>query len=235
MIHTRIFFLYNVHSFHFGYFAPYARAREALRRRARANDRSKKPRPCRRLNNSGASPVSHSAGEARTKPCAPEYGHPVHVVRATVPSQIPLRSSESHSETISAPGQYETLETLSKALRLAYSASGPPHRHTARRSTTGHTMRSSRTALHPRCRHEPRGCDLNSVNETEITQREVDFRGEGNRLLPTSGRGEGVRPRARPRAPRAPRPFRRKSTLWSCQRTLLRPCRAPTAGPPFYR
>lgn len=235
MIHTRIFFLYNVHSLHFGYFAPYARAREALRRRARANDRSKKLRPCRRLNNSGASPVSHSAGEARTKPCAPEYGHPVPVVRATVPSQMPLRGPQSHSETISAPGQYETLESPSKALRLAYSASGPPHRHTARRSTTGHTMRSSRTALHPRCRHEPRGCDLNSVNETEITQREVDFRGEGNRLLPVTGRGEGVRPRARPRAPRAPRPFRGKSTLWSCQRTLLRPCRAPTAGPPFYR
>ena len=188
----------------------------------------------------GLSKSEHLRAFARVAPHrralpAPGYGYPVHVVRATVPSQIPLRSPESHSETISAPGQYETLETLSKALRLAYSASGPPHGHTARRSTTGHTMRSSRTALRPRCRHEPRGCDLNSVNETEITQHRADFRGEGNRLLPTSGWGEGVRPRARPRAPRAPRPFREKSTLWSCQRTLLRPCRAPTAGPPFYR
>lgn len=210
-----------------------ARARRCAGEPERTSVR--KTSPLSKTEQQRASPVSHPAGEARTKPCAPEYGHPVHVVRATVPSQIPLRSSESHSETVSAPGQYETLETLSKALRMAYSASGPPHRHTARRSTTGHTMRSSRTALHPRCRHEPRGCDLNSVNETEITQREVDFRGEGNRLLPSAGRGEGVRPRARPRAPRAPRPFRGKSTLWSCQRTLLRPCRAPTAEPPFYR
>ena len=146
------------------------------------------------------------------------YGLPS---RPRYPSEAP----QSHSETISAPRQYETLETLSKALRLAYSASGPPHGHTARRSTTGHAMRSSRTALHPRCRHEPRGCDLNSVHMIEITQHRADFRGEGNRLLPTSGRGEGVQPRARPRAPRASRPFCGKSTLWSCQRTVPRPCR----------
>lgn len=171
----------------------------------------------------------------RTQPQAPGYGYPVHVVRVTVPSQIPLRGPESHSETISAPDQYETLETLSKALRMAYSASGPPHRHTARQIETGHEQPRTRTDPHRRCRHEPRGCDLNSVNETEITTARAVFGGEGNRLLPTTGRGEGVRPRARPRAPRAPRPFRGKSTLWSCQRTLLRLCRAPTAGPPFYR
>lgn len=76
-------------------------------------------------------------------PCrgSPVLSHP-----ATVPSQMPLRGPESQSETISAPCQYETLESHPEALRLAYSASGPPHRHTARRSTTGHTMRSSRTA-----------------------------------------------------------------------------------------
>lgn len=137
---------------------------------------------------------AHVAPHRRALP-APGYGYPVHVVRATVPSQMPLRRVVSQSETISALSQYETLGTLSKALRLAYSASGPPHGHTARRSTTGHTMRSSRTALHPRCRHEPRGCDLNSVHMIEITQHRADFQGEGNRLLPTSGRGEGVRPR----------------------------------------
>ena len=59
---------------------------------------------------------------------------------------MPLRALVSHSETISAPCQCRTLETLSKAPRMAYSASGPPHRHTARRSTTGHTMRSARTS-----------------------------------------------------------------------------------------
>ena len=101
----------------------------------------------------------------------------------------------------------------------------PPHRHTTRRSTTGHTMRSSRTALHPRCRHEPRGCDLNSVNETEITPHEAVFDGEGNRLLPTTGQGEGVRPRTPVRGRTPQWKTHGKSTLWSCQRTLLRPCR----------
>ena len=51
------------------------------------------------------------------------------------------------------------------------------------------------------CRHEPQGCDLNSVNETEITQHEAVFDGEGNRLLPVTGRGEGVQPRAREPGP----------------------------------
>ena len=46
------------------------------------------------------------------------------------------------------------------------------------------------------CRQDHEGCDLNSVNETEITPREGVFDGEGNRLLPSAGRGEGVRPRA---------------------------------------
>lgn len=44
------------------------------------------------------------------------------------------------------------------------------------------------------CRQGHVGCDLNSVNETEITPHEAEFRGEGNRLLPVTGRGEGVRP-----------------------------------------
>lgn len=44
------------------------------------------------------------------------------------------------------------------------------------------------------CRQDHEGCDLNSVNETEITPHEAEFRGEGNRLLPSAGRGEGVRP-----------------------------------------
>lgn len=208
-----------------GILPPYARTREALRRRARAIRRSKKLRPCRRLNTQEPSPVSHSAGEVRTKPSAPGYGYPVLSSLATVPPQMPLRRVVSQSETISAPGQCRTLDRLSKALRLAYSTSGPPARHTAARSTTGHTMRSSRTALHLRCRHEPRGCDLNSVNETEITPHEAVFAGEGNRLLPTSGRGEGVRPRpsVQPQDVLVRKP--RRSTLWSCQRTLLRPCR----------
>lgn len=66
------------------------------------------------------------------------------------------------------------------------------------------------------CRHEPRGCDLNSVNEIEITPHEAVSSGEGNRLLPSRGRGEGVRPRALPPAPG------NLETLWSYQRTLLR-------------
>ena len=124
---------------------------------------------------------------------------------------MPLRGPESHSETISAPGQYETLERVVRPLRMAYSASGPPHGHTARRSMTGHTTTKSRTTLHPRCRHEPRGCDVNSVNETEITLTSADFDGEGNRLLPTAGPGEGVRPHDTARGMGRPRPRTRLS------------------------
>lgn len=55
----------------------------------------------------------------------PGRGSPVLSHPATVPSQMPLRRVVSQSETISAPGQYETLESHPEALRLAYSASGP--------------------------------------------------------------------------------------------------------------
>lgn len=65
----------------------------------------------------------------RTMPsstCAHRWrtGQGVHVAPGyrPVPSQIPLRSPESQSETISAPGQYETLERPLEALRMAYSA-----------------------------------------------------------------------------------------------------------------
>lgn len=172
---------------------------------ARSNTRTK----TEEMNRHSSSPCRcHPTGRVgpRRDTPPPCRGSPVLSHPATVPPQMPLRRVVSQSETISAPSQCRTLETLSKALRLAYSASGPPHRHTARRSTTGHTTTKSRTALHPRCRHEPRGCDLNSVNETEITQREGVFDGEGNRLLPSEGRGEGVRPRARIRGPCIHRP-----------------------------
>lgn len=52
------------------------------------------------------------------------------------------------------------------------------------------------------CRQGHEGCDLNSVNEIEITPREAVFDGEGNRLLPSAGRGEGVRPPTRVQGPR---------------------------------
>lgn len=56
------------------------------------------------------------------------------------------------------------------------------------------------------CRQGHGGCDLNSVNETEITSHEAVFDGEGNRLLPSAGRGEGVRPHAPAREVGRPRP-----------------------------
>lgn len=84
--------------------------------------------------------------EPRRDTPPPHRGSPVLSHPATVPSQIPLRRAESHSERFLDVSQYETLETLSKGLRLAYSASGPPARCTARRGTTGHTMRSARTS-----------------------------------------------------------------------------------------
>lgn len=70
MIHTRVFFLYNVHSSLFGYFAPYARAR--ARRCAGEPERAsvrKKLRPCRRLNT-----IESSA--CRTPLASPARGPP---------------------------------------------------------------------------------------------------------------------------------------------------------------
>lgn len=52
----------------------------------------------------------------------PGRGSPVLSHPATVPSQMPLRRVVSHSETISALSQYETLRRGLEALRMAYSA-----------------------------------------------------------------------------------------------------------------
>lgn len=67
-------------------------------------------------------------------------------------------------------------------------------------------MRSARTSPSARVVRTTRGCDLNSVNETEITPHEAVFDSEGNRLLPSRGRGEGVRPHAPAREVGRPRP-----------------------------
>ena len=137
---------------------------------------------------------------------------------------MPLRGSESHSETISAPGQYETLERPLEAVYGPYSTSAPCAAHSTSKHDRSTNEPVAERALSP-VSSEPRGCDLNSVNETEITPSTPGFRHGGNRLLPSAGRGEGVRPRTPVRGRTPQWKTRRKSTLWSCQRTLLRPCR----------
>lgn len=96
-------------------------------------------------------------------------------------------------------------------------------------------MRSSRTALHPRCRHEPQGCDLNSVNETEITPSRAEFRGEGNQLLPSAGPGEGVRPRDTVRRGTPIEGFPQEINAMELSTNLVPALSAPAAGPPFYK
>lgn len=138
---------------------------------------------------------------------------------------MPLRRVVSQSETISAPCQCRTLRRGLEAVYGPYSTSAPCTMHSTTRDDTEHERGRRLNSPSRPCRQGHEGCDLNSVNETEITQRRAVFDGEGNRSLPTTGRGEGVRPHARVHRRSASRPFRRKSTLWSCQRTLLRPCR----------
>ena len=198
---------------------------------ARSNTRTK----TENMNTHDPSPLSMPPHGPRRDTPPPRRGSPVLTHPATVPPQMPLRRVVSQSETISAPGQCRTLRRGLEAVYGPYSTSAPlcTTQHDTARQEHERGWRLNEPSRPCRQGHE--GCDLNSVNEIEITPREAVFDGEGNRLLPVTGRGEGVRPRTPARGGRAPRLFRRKSTLWSCQRTLLRPCRAPTAGPPFYR
>lgn len=55
----------------------------------------------------------------------PGTGTPVLSSPGTVPSQMPLRGAESHSETISAPRQCRTLERGLEAVYGPYSTSAP--------------------------------------------------------------------------------------------------------------
>lgn len=108
---------------------------------------------------------------------------------------MPLRRVVSQSETISALSQCRTLRRGLEAVYGPYSTSAPlcTTQHETRRQEHERGRRLNSPSRPCRQGHE--GCDLNSVNETEITPHEAEFRGEGNRLLPSRGRGEGVRPR----------------------------------------
>ena len=118
---------------------------------------------------------------------------------------MPLRRVVSQSETISAPSQCRTLHRPLEAVYGPYSTSAPlcTTQHETRRQEHERGRRLNSPSRPCRQGHE--GCDLNSVNEIEITPREAEFRGEGNRMLPSEGRGEGVRPHA-PAQPGGPAP-----------------------------
>lgn len=58
-------------------------------------------------------------------PVVPGYGYPVLSHPATVPSQMPLRRPESHSERFLDVSQYETLGTHLEAVYGPYSTSAP--------------------------------------------------------------------------------------------------------------
>ena len=74
-------------------------------------------RPCRR----------HPTGRVGPRKDTPHpgTGTPVLSHPATVPPQMPLRRVVSQSETISAPRQYETLESPLEAVYGPYSTSAP--------------------------------------------------------------------------------------------------------------
>lgn len=74
-------------------------------------------RPCRAL-------IAGPVGPRRDTP-HPGTGTPYLSHPATVPPQMPLRRVVSQSETISAPGQYETLESPLEAVYGPYSTSAP--------------------------------------------------------------------------------------------------------------
>lgn len=155
-------------------------------------------RPCR-------AQCAGRVGPRRDTP-PPRRGSPSCRTRpATVPSQMPLRRVVSQSETISALSQYETLGTHLEAVYGPYSTSAPCARHSTIDSTGARTRTETEQPSRP-CRQGHEGCDLNSVNEIEITPHGAEFRHEGNRLLPSAGRGEGVRPHAPAQGVVRPRP-----------------------------
>lgn len=135
----------------------------------------------------------------------PGTGTPVLSSPATVPSQMPLRGPESHSERFLDVSQYETHTSPLEALYGPYSTSAPA-RCTARSIETKHSTTRSPNSPRQPLSSPSGGCDLNSVNEIEITPHEAVFDSEGNRLLPTTGPGEGVRPPAPAREVGRPRP-----------------------------
>lgn len=77
------------------------------------------------------------------------YGYPVLSYPATVPSQIPRRALVSHSETISAPSQYETLERGLEAVYGPYSTSAPCARHSTIEKTGARTRTEAEQPLSP--------------------------------------------------------------------------------------
>lgn len=88
----------------------------------------------------GPSPLSCPAADPHPGLSYP-VGRPVLSHLATIPSQMPLRRVVSHSETISALSQYETLGTHLEAVYGPYSTSAPSTKHStieARQDTKCH-------------------------------------------------------------------------------------------------
>lgn len=148
-------------------------------------------------------------------PSGTDDGYPVLSSPATVPPHTPLRRVVSHSETISAPCQCRTLRRGLEAVYGPYSTSAPLHTTQHERGDTEHSTTEARTSPLARVVMVTRGCDLNSVHEIEITIGVCYNAGEGNRLLPTTGPGEGVRPHEHAR---------------EGPRTYHTPCRSRTTG-----
>lgn len=99
------------------------------------------PRPVR------CHPTGRVEPRRDTRP--PRRGSPVLSHPATVPPQMPLRRVVSHSETISAPCQYETLERGLEAVYGPYSTSAPLHTTEHERGDTEHSTMEARVALSP--------------------------------------------------------------------------------------
>lgn len=99
-------------------------------------------------------------------------------------------------------------------------------------TSTRSTRPESPMTISRACRQGHEGCDLNSVNEIEITPQEVVFDGEGNRLLPSAGPGEGVRPHDTAPGRSARRLFPQEI---NAMKLSTDPVAVLLLGPPFYK
>lgn len=174
------------------------------------------------------------SGPVRTHPPT-GYGYPVLSHPATVPPQMPLRRVVSQSETISAPSQCRTLRRGLEAVYGPYSTSAPCARHSTSKHDRTRSTTEVRTSPLARVVRATRVAILTALTRQKSHRTRPNFEAKEIGCYRVRGGGRGCDPTTpREGVPRQ-RVSRRKSALWSCQRTLLRPCRPLLLGPPFYK
>ena len=122
------------------------------------------------------------------------YGYPVLSYPATVPSQIPRRALVSHSETISAPSQYETLERGLEAVYGPYSTSAPLHTTEHEQEDQMHEAQRARVVLTALSSGPPGVAILTVITRSKSQRRCAITQAKEIGCYRQRGRGRGCDP-----------------------------------------